>query len=99
MAWSDAARAAAAEMRKRKAAGQDWRMRPKKGAGYAGMKKELGKLLLKRDKIREKQMARYKNHSATRARTTTGNADADRVNDSIMEMRERMRHYSRVVAK
>lgn len=26
MAWSDAARAAAAEMRKRKAAGQDWRI-------------------------------------------------------------------------
>ena len=30
MAWSDAARAAAAEMRRRKAAGQPWRMRPTK---------------------------------------------------------------------
>lgn len=29
MSWSDAARAAAAEMRKRKAAGKDWRIRPR----------------------------------------------------------------------
>lgn len=55
------------------------------------LQKELDALLLKREQIREKQMARFHNGSATRARTTTGNADADRVNDRIVEIRERMR--------
>ena len=52
---------------------------------------ELDALLLKRDQIREKQMSRFHNGSATRARTTTGNADASRVNDRIVEIRERLR--------
>lgn len=57
----------------------------------AEMQKELDSLILQRDKIREKQMARFHNGSATRARTTTSNADADRVNERIVEIRERMR--------
>ncbi len=57
----------------------------------AELQKELDALLLKREKIRGKQMERFHNGSATRARTTTGNADADRVNDRIVKIRERMR--------
>ena len=57
----------------------------------AELRKELDMLLIKRDNIRQKQMDRFHNGSATRARTTTGNADADRVNDRIIEIRERMR--------
>jgi len=55
----------------------------------ADLQKELDALILKREQIREKQMARVHNGSVTRARTT-GNADADRINDRIVEIRERM---------
>lgn len=55
------------------------------------LQKELDALLLKRSQIREKQMARFHNGSATRSRTTTGNANADRVNNRIVEIREAMR--------
>ena len=37
------------------------------------------------------RMERFHNGSATRARTTTANADADRVNERIVSIRERMR--------
>lgn len=57
----------------------------------AELQKELDALLLKRDQIREKQMERYHNGSATRARTTTGNADVGRVNDRIVWVRDLMR--------
>ena len=60
----------------------------------ASLQKELDALLIKKDKIMMRIMDSYHNHSATRARTTTGNANASRVNDSIVEIRSRMRSYS-----
>lgn len=58
------------------------------------LQKELDALLAKRERIREKQMARFHNGSATRARTTTGNADADRVNEQIISLREQIKQAS-----
>lgn len=55
------------------------------------LQKELDGLLVKRDKIRAKQMESFHNSSATRAKTTTGNANADRVNDSIIDVRARIK--------
>ncbi len=52
------------------------------------MQSELDKLLAKRDAIRAKQLARYDNRSATRARTTTSNAEVDRLNDRIIWLRQ-----------
>jgi hypothetical protein len=66
---------------------------------HADIQKELDALLVKREKIREKQMARFHNGSATRARTTTGNADADRVNDRIISIRERLRSNAKLSGK
>jgi hypothetical protein len=67
----------------------------KAGAALTGenlkLQKELDSLLLKRDAIRQKQMARFHEGSATRARTTTGNADADRVNERIISIREQIK--------
>ncbi|WP_157648685.1 hypothetical protein [Thiobacillus denitrificans] len=54
------------------------------------MQKELDKLLKKRDELRTKQMSRYHNGSATRARTTTSNAEADRLNERIVWLREQL---------
>ena len=51
------------------------------------LQKELGELLEKRDKIRANQLARYDSGSATRKRTTTSNAEADRCNDRIIFLR------------
>jgi hypothetical protein len=53
--------------------------------------KELDKLLAKRDQVRQKQMARWHNHTASRARTTTSNADADRLNERIVWLREQLK--------
>lgn len=53
--------------------------------------KELADLLEKRDRIRAKQLQRYDDRSATRAKTTTSNADADRLNERIVWLREEIR--------
>ncbi|MDH5297870.1 MAG: hypothetical protein OEV91_02520 [Desulfobulbaceae bacterium] len=55
------------------------------------LQKELDALLERRESIREKQMARFHEGSATRARTTTGNADADRVNEQIISLRKQIK--------
>lgn len=49
--------------------------------------KELDALLARRDKIRADQMARYTNLSATRARTTTSNANVDKMQERIEWLR------------
>ena len=53
---------------------------------------ELEKELAKRDRIRERQLARYSEGAATRRRTTTSNADADRCNDRIEWLRLEIRN-------
>ena len=53
----------------------------------ASLQKELDKLLAKRDQMNMKMMDRYHNGSATRARTTTSNANIGHVNDQIIEIR------------
>lgn len=58
--------------------------------------KELDQVLAKRDAIRDKQMARYHDRSATRARTTTSNAEADRCNDRIIWLREQIKDCKNV---
>jgi ribosome modulation factor len=52
---------------------------------------ELDKLLTKRDRLRQQQMDSYRNGTATRARTTTRNAEADRLNERIVWLREQMK--------
>ena len=52
---------------------------------------ELDALLEKRQQIRAKQMERMHNGSATRARTTTSNAEADRINERIVWLREQLK--------
>jgi len=54
-------------------------------------RKELEQLLAKRDAIRAKQMKRYDDRSATRARTTTSNAEASRLNDRIEWLRSEIK--------
>lgn len=49
--------------------------------------KELETLLVNRDAVRAKQMQRYDDRSATRVRTTTSNAEADRLNERIVWLR------------
>ena len=56
-------------------------------AGLAKLQNELTKALAKRDAIHAAMLNRYKDGSATRARTTTGNARVDWVNEEIMELR------------
>lgn len=55
---------------------------------------ELDRELAKRALIRERQMARYSEGSATRRRTTTANADADRCNDRIEWLRSEIRRHN-----
>lgn len=57
----------------------------------AAIQIELKELLEKRDRIREKQMDSYRSRSATRARTTTRNADVDRINDRIIWLRQQIK--------
>ena len=64
--------------------------------------KELDELLSKREAIRTKQMNRLHDGGATRARTTTSNADADKVNERIVWLREQIKNatpkqYDRIV--
>lgn len=55
------------------------------------LQQELDAELAKRDRIRERQIARYDNGSATRRRTTTSNAEADRCNERIEWLRAEIR--------
>ncbi|MHB1176101.1 MAG: hypothetical protein ACYCZJ_13360 [Sulfuriferula sp.] len=57
------------------------------------LQKELAEMLDKRDRIRAKQIERMTVGSATRARTTTSNADASRVNDRIVWLREEIARF------
>ena len=57
----------------------------------ATLRKELDKLLVKRDQMNMKMMDRYHDRSATRARTTTSNANIGHVNDHIIEIRNAIR--------
>ena len=56
------------------------------------MKSELDTLLAKRDKMHMDHMNKYRNHSATRAQTTTHNARVTCLNEQIMELREAIKH-------
>ena len=55
------------------------------------LRAELDAELQKRDRIRQQQLARYADRSATRARTTTSNANADWCNERIACLRTQIR--------
>jgi len=55
------------------------------------LQKELTALLEKREQVRAKQMERIHNGGMTRARTTTSNAAADRLNERIVWLREQLK--------
>lgn len=55
------------------------------------MQEELDALLKKREKIHARIMERFRNHNATRARTTTGNAEVGRLNERIVWLREQLK--------
>jgi hypothetical protein len=54
-------------------------------------KKEIAKLLAKKSKLFEAHMNKYRNHSATRAQTTTYNARASDINERIHQLRVGMK--------
>lgn len=60
----------------------------------ASMESELSDLLAQRDDVRVKQMERFHSGSATRARTTTSNAAADRFNERIVFLRGELKKLS-----
>jgi 23S rRNA A2030 N6-methylase RlmJ len=51
---------------------------------------ELDRLLAKRRKINAQQMESYRNGSASRARTTTRNAETSKLNERIIWLREQL---------
>lgn len=53
----------------------------------SSLKAELEELLQKREAIRAAQMRRMHDGSATRAKTTTSNANVDKVNERIVWLR------------
>ena len=55
------------------------------------LEKELEALISKRSAMQEKHMAKYRDGSATRARTTTHNANVSMVNDQIIDLRARLK--------
>lgn len=55
------------------------------------LQKELNALLTKRAAIEEKHMQRYRDHSATRARTTTASARTGQLNERIVWLREEIK--------
>jgi hypothetical protein len=57
----------------------------------AMLRKELDMLLEKRDRVRAKQIERIRVGAMTRARTTTSNAEADRLNERIVWLREQLK--------
>ena len=52
--------------------------------------KELDKLLAKRDALHIRHMARYSNGTASRAHTTTLNAEVGKLNERIIWLREEL---------
>lgn len=64
--------------------------------------KELDDLVAKREAVRARQMQRLHEGSATRARTTTSNADADKLNERIVWLRDQIKsarvpRYDRII--
>jgi chromosome segregation ATPase len=57
------------------------------------LQNKLEKLLQKRDKMNMEHMERYRNGSATRARTTTYNARSADLNEQIQEVRDEIKIY------
>jgi len=55
------------------------------------LKKELDKMLAKRELMHEKHMQKYRNGSATRAQTTTHNARVSEMNEQIIEVRKQLK--------
>ncbi len=55
------------------------------------LQSELAKLLDKRDRIRSRQIKGYDVGTASRARTTSSNAEADRCNERIVWIREEIK--------
>lgn len=53
--------------------------------------RELAVLLENREQVRAKQMERIHSGGMTRARTTTSNAEADRLNERIVWLREQIK--------
>jgi hypothetical protein len=55
------------------------------------LQKELDQLLTMRAAAHEKHMSRYRDGSATRARTTTHSSNVGRINDRIVWLREEIK--------
>jgi hypothetical protein len=62
--------------------------------GAVEIQRELDSLISKRDRVRQLQMSRWDNGSATRARTTSSNAEVDRINERIVWLREQLKEVS-----
>ena len=62
-----------------------------KGDCRSSIQQELDALIAKREQVRAKQMQRIHNGGMTRARTTTSNAAADRLNERIVWLREQLK--------
>lgn len=58
------------------------------------IRKELEALTAKKDAMYQKHMERYRSRSATRARTTTLNANVSMLNDRITELRAVLKRIS-----
>lgn len=58
------------------------------------LRREIEDLKMKRAGIRDAQMRRYDNGSASRRRTTTSNAEADRINERIEWLKDEIRRNS-----
>ena len=63
----------------------------KKLTKLESLQKELDALDAKLTKLHISNMNRWRDHGATRARTTTYNANAGRINDSRMEVQASIR--------
>mgnify|MGYP003529255342 FL=1 len=61
------------------------------GSCRTELQKELAALLEKREQVRAKQMERIHSGGMTRARTTTSNAEADRLNERIVWLRDQLK--------
>jgi len=57
------------------------------------LQNKLERLLKKRDKMNMEHMEKYRNGSATRARTTTHNARISDLNEQIQEVRDEIEIY------
>ena len=61
------------------------------GSCRTELQKELAALLEKREQVRAKQIERMHSGVMTRARTTTSNAEADRLNERIVWLRDQLK--------